>query len=109
MGLGKTLTAFLFLTIYTRWAYTNMKIHKPVLLLCPSGVVLDQWQKLGEEHFPDLTILIAFGENPSNGSVLSKLNWINSKAVKFGPTNPKLGRRRQDISLIEAILMHQKS
>lgn len=42
MGLGKTLTALLFLVLSATSSHINMKDQQPSLLICSSEVVLSQ-------------------------------------------------------------------
>ncbi len=80
MRLEKTPTAYLFMCIYALWAYTHMKIHWPILLLCLSDVMIDQWREM-RERFLKLTIVLAYGDK-SEGLIASKLNWINVSTFK---------------------------
>jgi len=80
MRLRKTPTAYLFMCIYALWAYTHMKIHQSILLLCLSNVMIDQWREM-KERFSELTIVLAY-DDKSESSIASKLNWINVSAFK---------------------------
>ena len=71
MGLGKTLAAILFLAMFADYLYTNTEIeHKPILLLVPFGVVLEQWRSDITTKFPGLTMMVAYGEK-AEGSMKS--------------------------------------
>lgn len=80
MRLKKTPTAYLFMCIYALWAYTHMKIHWPILLLCLSDVMIDQCREM-RERFLKLTIVLAYGDK-SESLIASKLNWINVSTFK---------------------------
>ncbi len=80
MRLEKTPTAYLFMCIYALWTYTHMKIHQPILLLCTSDVVIDQWRKM-REQFLKLTIVLAY-DDKLKSSIASKLNWIDVSTFK---------------------------
>jgi hypothetical protein len=63
MRLEKTPTAYLFMCIYALWAYTHMKIHQSILLLCLSDVMIseERWRVISE-----LTIVLAYGDKLKN-------------------------------------------
>ena len=69
-----------FQCIYALWTYTHMKIHRPILLLCLSDVVIDQWRKM-KEQFSELTIVLEY-DDKSESLIASKLNWIDVSTFK---------------------------
>ena len=97
MGLGKTLATILFMNVFANYLYTDTEVeHRPILLLVPSGVVLEQWRSEIAEKFPDLTVIVAYGDKPE-GSMKSKRNWIGPKEMRVGPGSKSYS---QDLSYI---------
>ncbi|KFY93428.1 hypothetical protein V498_04442 [Pseudogymnoascus sp. VKM F-4517 (FW-2822)] len=82
MGMGKTLTAILFLAYYTLYAPKNAENYRPILILAPGGVVLKQWID-ALSKFPQFTVLSCYGDRPVKPQ--DRVRWVSATAMRDAP------------------------
>ena len=65
--------------------FQNQTKHKPCLVLAPNGVVLNQWLQAIHRNFPDLAIILAHGERPTNARFAN--SWVSPFGMRQAPAD----------------------
>ena len=86
MGLGKTITTAVFLSILFRVTSPDgprpRKKYQPTFVICPSVPLLDQWYST-LSNYPSPTVLTSYGLTPSPRQ--KRGTWISNSAFREAP------------------------
>jgi len=82
-GLGKTFTSLLFISFFITHCRNQMADHRPIVVVAPAGIVIEQWRTAIKDLFKDITLIVGYGDTPINAA--QRKHWLSSQMMRKAP------------------------